>query len=373
VTSLSLRQTVAALVVAGSVFPACAQRWQVQYFYDKSKETFAIADLAFPSATRGVAVGVIVEGTKRKPTSVVTADGGAHWQVVEIKEAPISLFFLNESLGWMVTSKGLWQTNEAGKSWKKMSGLPSGMLRVYFRDEQNGFAVGTKKRVLITTNGGARWEPLAAAAQPPGMDKYSAYSWVAFATRNLGIISGWNAPPRYFPQQFPDWMDPEGAVSRRETPHLSYQLTTNDGGKTWKSNSASLLGDITRVRFHPNGIGLGLVEHGNSFRYPSEVYKIDWVTGKSETIYRDRKFDISDIWITPDGTAWLAGVVVAGEIRNVVPGRVQVLQCRAKDFSVWTALDVDYRAEANQVVISGVDDRNLWLATDNGMILKLTW
>ncbi len=358
------------MAVAGLLVPAWGARWQMQYFYDKNKSSFAIADLCFASASRGVAVGVIVEGRRRRPTSVVTADGGAHWQTVELKEAPVSLFFLKENLGWMVTAKGLWQTTEAGKSWRKIKGLPKGMLRVNFRDEQNGIAVGTKKRVLATHDGGAHWEPVAAAAEPPGMDKYSAYSWVAFANARYGLISGWNAPPRAFPLQFPDWMDPEGAVSRRETPHLSYQLVTADGGKTWKANSASLLGDITKVRFNPSGVGLGLVEHTNSFRYPSEVYRIDWTTGKSATIYRDRKFDISDIWLTPDGTAWLAGVVVTGQLRNVVPGRVQVLQCRSKDYSLWTAMEVDYRAEANQVVFSGAD-QNLWLATDNGMILKL--
>ena len=369
-TSFVLRQTAAALALAGWVVPAYAQRWQMQYQYDQNKSTFAIADLCFASASRGVAVGAIVKGRRHKPTSVVTSDGGAHWQVVELKEAPVSLYFLNENLGWMVTTKGLWQTREAGKSWKKVKGLPSGMLRVYFNDEQNGFAVGTKKRVLATHDGGAHWPPVTAAADLPGVDKYSAYSWVAFANPKLGLISGWNTPPRRFPERFPDWMDPEAAVGRRETPHLSYQLVTSDGGKTWKANSASLLGDITRVRFSPNGVGLGLVEHTNSFRYPSEVYRIDWTTGKSETIYRDRKFDISDIWLTPDGTAWLAGVVVTGQIRDVVPGRVQVLQCRAKDFSVWSADEVDYRAEANRVVFSGADD-NLWIATDNGMILKL--
>ncbi len=364
------RQTAAVLALAGFLLPAYGQRWQVQYLYDENKSAFAIADLCFPSATRGVAVGLIVEGRKRKPTSVVTSDGGAHWQVVELKDVPVSLFFLNESVGWMVTAKGLWRTTEVGRSWTKVDGLPSGMLRVYFTDEQNGFAVGTKKRVLSTHDGGAHWLPVAAAAEPPGMDKYSAYSWVAFANPKHGMITGWNAPPRLFPQHFPDWMDPEAAVSRRETPHLSYQLVTADGGNTWKADSASLLGDITRVRFHPNGTGLGLVQHSNGFRYPSEVYRLDWTTGKSETIYRDRKFDISDVWMSPDGTAWLAGVVVTGQIRNVVPGRVQVLQCRARDFSLWVATDVDYRAEANEVVFAGAG-RDLWLATDNGMILKL--
>jgi hypothetical protein len=32
---------------------------------------------------------------------------------------------------------------------------------------------------------------------------------------------------------------------------------------------------------------------------------------------------------------------------------------------------VDYRAVAHRATLSGADEQNLWLATDNGMILKL--
>ncbi len=351
------------------VTPVLAQRWQMQYFYDKNKSTLLIQDLQFPSATRGIAVGVIREGSHHQPASVVTSDGGAHWQLTDLKEPPISLFFLNEGLGWMVTTKGLWQTTEVGKSWRKIPGLPPDTLRVYFLDENNGVAVGAKKNAEETHDGGVHWTKMPAAAEPPGEAKYSVYDWVAFATPQVGLISGWNLPPRRFPQRLPDWMDPEEAMSQRETPHLSYSLVTNDGGKTWQPHSSSLFGDISRVRFGPHGQGLGLIEYSNGFRYPAEAYKIDWVKGTSSTVYRDRKFAISDIWLTPDGTAYLAGVQVPGPIRNVVPGKVQVLE--SKDLSTWTEMRVDYRATANRTTLAVVDDDHMWLATDNGMILKL--
>lgn len=341
----------------------------MQYFYDKNKSTLAISDFTFASATRGIAVGSIVEGKSHKSVAVVTSDGGAHWQTVDLKDSPVSLYFLSESLGWMVGTHDLWRTTEAGKSWEKVPGLPSGIFRVHFTDEQNGIAVGSKKKVMETHDAGKHWSALAAAAETPGVANYSAYNWVAFATAKFGIITGWNLPPRRTPPKFPDWMDPEDAINRRETPHLSYSLVTKDGGQTWKSNSASLFGDISRIRFGPEGKGLGLIEYSNSFRYPAEAYKIDWVTGKSETVYRDRKFAISDIWLTPEGTAYLAGTLVAGQIRHVVPGKVQVLKSR--DLSSWTEMPVDYRATANRIILSVIDENNMWMATDNGMILKL--
>src|SRR5260370_10097435 len=151
----------------------------------------------------------------------------------------------------METTDGLWRTAEAGKSWSQVTGLRSGIFRVYFTDEQNGVAVGSKKRVEETHDGGRHWTPLAAAAEPPGVPNYSAYNWVAFATPKFGIITGWNAPPRRMAPQFPAWMDPEQAMNRRDTPHLSYSLVTRDGGKTWKPNSAPLFRDLSRLRFEP--------------------------------------------------------------------------------------------------------------------------
>jgi len=52
----------------------------------------------------------------------------------------------------------------------------------------------------------------------------------------------------------------------------------------------------------------------------------------------------------------------------VVPSKVQVL--RSKDFAVWTEMAVDYRAVAHRAMLAIADEKNLWIATDSGMILK---
>lgn len=362
-------RTLGALVlVAAGAAPLAAQRWVVQYFYDHDKSQLAIADLQFPSATRGIAAGMIVEGRHRRPVALVTSDGGAHWQEVALKDPPLSLFFLNENKGWMVTTKGLWQTVEAGKSWTKLPKVPGQIYRVYFTDEKTGWAVGPKKSAFETQDGGLHWRPLPAAGEQPGMAPYSAYTWVTFASREYGVITGWNIPPRFL-QSRPDWVDPAAALRIRETPHLSYVLTTLDGGRTWKSSSASLFGTITRIRVGSKGTGLGLIEYGQSFQYPSEAYFIDWLNGKNRSLYRDPHFAVSDVWLGADGTAYLAGNLVRGQLRGVLPGKVQVLT--SKDLATWTPMPVDYRAEATRTVLAGDGGGNLWLATDTGMILKL--
>ena len=68
------------------------------------------------------------------------------------------------------------------------------------------------------------------------------------------------------------------------------------------------------------------------------------------------------------GTVYLVGIAVPGELRTVIPGRVQVL--KSKDLSAWTEMEVDYRAVAQRAVIAAPDSRHMWVATDTGAILK---
>ena len=74
--------------------------------------------------------------------------------------------------------------------------------------------------------------------------------------------------------------------------------------------------------------------------------------------------------MTPDGTCYLAGLALASRLNTIVPQKVKVLT--SKDLKTWTPVTVDYRAMANHVVLAGAGGGGLWLATNNGMILKLT-
>jgi hypothetical protein len=126
---------------------------------------------------------------------------------------------------------------------------------------------------------------------------------------------------------------------------------------------------MERVRLLPDGRGLGLTVYSQGFHYPSEVYRINWHSGRNSSIYRTPDFAISDVWLSPDGTAYLAGTKVQGKLRDVIPGKVRVIA--SKDYEVWKEIDVDYRAEAHRVILAAVDDDHMWISTDMGMILKL--
>src|SRR5215831_15288165 len=140
--------------------PLCAATWKVQLYYDKDNSSLQIHDLKCPSAKTCYAAGTIVETAgskdKVKGTLLLTSDGGAHWTYEELSEPPQSIFFLNETTGWMVTPKGVWQTNESGHNWKRLKAMKD-LSEVWFLDESHGFAAGAPKAIYETHDGGKEW------------------------------------------------------------------------------------------------------------------------------------------------------------------------------------------------------------------------
>lgn len=356
---------------AASLFPATsvqAAHWDVQYRYRLVDSALSINDILFTSATRGVVCGYTTDRHgKENPIVMLTNDGGEHWNETPVKEIGLALFFLDDSIGWMVTEKGIWQTVESGHSWTKLKNAPSGILRVWFLDKNHGFAAGLEKRVFETTNGGDTWTPLQAAKDAQGDPNYTTYGEIAFAGEN-GLISGWNIPPR---KGGPDWMEPEQAARRKQLPNLEILLQTKDGGKTWSKSEASIFGQITRISMTPQGTALGLAEYKDEFDWPSEVYKINLHSGNSVSSFKEKDRAITDVrTFAGSNRGVIAGYETSGTIyRSPIPGKLKVLT--SDDLENWTEMTVDYRAVAHRAMIAGPDENHLWIATDTGMILKL--
>jgi len=353
---------------AACVTVLAAPHWEIQYRYRQVDSTLTINDISFPSEKRGIVCGFITDRKdKDRPVVMVTSDGGANWTETTVKETGTSMYFLDDSNGWMVTDKGIWSTQESGRSWAKLKGAPSGIIRVWFLDAQHGFAAGLQKRVFETTDGGESWTILPIIKEVQGDAVYTTFGEISF-TGNKGIISGWNLPPR---RGGPDWMEPERAGARKQLPHYGVLLQTVDGGKTWIKSEASVFGEVTRISLTPQGTGLGLIQFKDVFEYPSEVMNINVRTGKSERAYRAKDRAITDIRLfkgTP--TAILAGFEPSGPIYNSpIPGKLKVLI--SKDLQNWSEMEVDYRAVAHTATIAGPDEEHLWIATDTGMILRL--
>lgn len=358
-----------AFLTLGAFASAADQHWELQYHYQQINSTLAINALAFPSAARGIACGSIADRRDNARAIVLlTSDGGEHWSETPVKEVGLSLFFLDDSIGWMVTEKGIWQTVESGHSWTKLPKAPEGMLRVWFLDNKHGYAAGLEKRVFETKDGGATWALLPILKEVQGDPTYTTFGEISFTGKN-GMISGWNIPPR---PGGPNWMDTEKAGQRAQLPTYTVLLSTTDAGKTWAKSEASVFGQITRISMTPAGTALGLNEYKDAFDYPSEVYRINLHDGKSQSSFRAKDRAITDVRaFAGSDRGLIAGYETAGTIyRSPIPGKLKVLT--SDDLDTWQEMKVDYRAVAHSAMIAGPDEDHLWIATDTGMILKLT-
>jgi hypothetical protein len=299
-----------------------------------------------------------------------------------LKEYPRSIFFLNDSVGWMVTDRGLWFTDESGRNWKKLSeqlkpdkhldppttiGL---LLRVWFLDEKHGFGVGLQKTIVETNDGGRTWNPMDVAAKPAGNPAYTAYTHIVFSDAKRGVIVGGSQPPRRedgLRGSLPGWMDPERASKRRQVPTLTLMVQTSDGGATWEATTAPLFGMVTSLRFTGKE-GLIVMGFNESFQWPSDVYRLSGRdTGR---VFRDKTPRVIDATLYPGPHIYLAGVEPTGKMNTAaIPGKVRVLE--SDDYKAWNEMPVDYKAVARSVMIAGPDPAHMWLATDTGMILHL--
>ena len=358
----------AALGVDGPCFGQAG--WKTAYFHDEDRSRLALIDFVFPSAQSGIAIGVL-QGPRGDGGAILrTGDGGKSWKLEKIRGAPRSLFFLDERTGWMVKDDGLWKTEDGGAAFRRVL-KHDGLLRLHFADAARGWAAGAKKAVLETSDGGRNWVALPAAAEPSAEPDRCFYNWVTFANPRFGIIVGHYVPSGGDEdERLPEWMDPPAWQFERQRPAAMFTLQTLDGGKTWKSSTTSAFGRMTRLRLLPDGVGLSLIEFTRQFEYPSEVYRVRLAKGETTRVFRQANRKVTDVWVDKAGTAFLAAVEPQGTTRTLpVPGRLHVL--RSVDLSSWEDMQVDYRAVAQRAVFAGRPGGELWLATSEGMLLRL--
>ncbi|MCL6546282.1 MAG: hypothetical protein K6T61_13715 [Bryobacteraceae bacterium] len=365
------RLLICALLAA---WPLQAQRWQLQYFYDQRNSTLNIRDLAFPSPSRGVAVGTIIEGRSSRPVCLTTSDGGARWTLAPLREAGESLFFLNENIGYMTTPGGLWKTVESGRGWFKLSGAPRGLKKVYFANESRGWAIGERKGAYQTLDGGKSWTPLPVLEQVNSRPETTVFREIAFVGGRIGIIVGHSTPPAPSPRglrRTPSLPDPiQPGAPRRERPHLMIALQTSNGGDTWKASTTSVFGSVRRIAFLPDGHALLLFQFLGDFSLPSEIHRMPALKDSSSRVFARADRAVADLAVTAHGTVMLAAIEPPGTRHwGPIPGKLKVL--RSSDLKDWREMEVDYRAVAREAVLAFLDENHAWIGTDTGMILRL--
>ncbi|MFO7527040.1 MAG: YCF48-related protein [Ignavibacteriaceae bacterium] len=94
--------------------------------------------------------------------AVLTHDGGATWNVVQIGGDGIyrAAYFLNDNLGWAVGSfvERLHKSTDGGLTWTHQANAPdTTKYDVFFIDENIGWSIGFNGFIIKTTDGGNNW------------------------------------------------------------------------------------------------------------------------------------------------------------------------------------------------------------------------
>ena len=353
------------VVAVSLALPVWAGSWKIQYFYDKDDSKFIINDVQFVTEKVGYAAGFreLKSSPGPKPMIIATLDGGKSWTESYPPSVPDSIFFINETTGWMAAASGIWQTPDAGKSWRCQAAVP-GVARFWFLNPKHGYAIGSPKLMKQTKDGGETWTDVKAAQDITGKPQTTRYTAIAFEGR-IGVVAGVSEPVRRAPDQ-PAWVDPSEAASRRLWPTLSIGVRTSDSGETWIGQTAPVFGTTTRMRLNGK-VGMSVIRYGESFDVPSELYAIN-SGGKVLSAYKQKNRIVTDAnWLGQE--AILVAVEPPGKLNQLpFPGKVHVL--KSLDLQTWKEMDVSYKAFAGNAIFAIVDESNAWIATDTGMILR---
>ena len=363
-----MRAAVSLFVLAASLtgsLPAlhAAERWKIQYYYDQPGANFNIRDMECPSARRCVAAGIITDRKDREQGAVVvTSDAGAHWTLYEVKEQPISLFFLDETLGWMVTDRGLWSTVEGGRTWTKIENR-KGILQSQFLDANHGYIAGASELFAETNDGGKTWtqRPEASKSENP---RAVTYTSITFLGRH-GVVVGEMDPNAAGSKSS---KGPDGLVPGDRRVII---LETLDGGQKWTNISMPIQADVARLRISKQGFVVSLMVYpGPHPQLASAIFLTPLGQPGSRMIFGERDRAATDVAVLDDGSGIVVAVEPPGNSSEVpIPGKLKIL--KSKNLKAWEEMDVDYRAVAQEALIAVADAGHIWVATDTGAILAL--
>lgn len=349
------------------------RQWALQRYVDADETTALLNDLRFASAQRGIAIGSLTQKEREESQALVTRDGGKTWTPVKLKDFPLSLAVIDESRAFLVGRDALWYTDEGGVAWEKRK-LPKEakkrpMFRAHFIDEKRGWIFGAGKTYYSTLDGGLNWQKVPESAAVNLKDENTVWTWMNFVNAETAMIVGFSASPPRDVSRFPDWMMPERAARRALTPSTTVLGETRDGGKTWRIGVTSAFGRVTRLRTLGTR-GYVVYHYGDGMEFPSEVYSLDLSTGASKPFFRRRELWAHDVVPLHDGGAIVAAIEPPGRLRSSpIPGRLRIFY--TPNGEAWFEMKVDYRAVGRRAVLSRVDDTHLWVATDEGTILRL--
>jgi photosystem II stability/assembly factor-like uncharacterized protein len=184
---------------------------------------------------------VIVVGYAGKV--VLTTDGGATWsqRPSGTGRALFAVDFVDTADGWIAGEQGLMlHTVDGGATWRRQrTATEASLFALDFVDRRHGWAVGDHATLLVTADGGAHWEVRALAADQnlTPAEALASTGPALYGVRFVNPSTGWVVG------EF-------GKIAH-----------SSDGGATWDSQEASLLGrDVVDVLDLPTFSGVDFID-----------------------------------------------------------------------------------------------------------------
>lgn len=189
--------TLLAIVGILAISLSVAANWDILQKQDPEIRDYM--SVAFTSANNGWVVGVSPLELDYPGFIGYTTDGGATWNRAEIDiDAQLaSVYFLDENHGWAIGEKGKIVATTNGTDWEiQTSKVDNPLSGIYFVNKDVGFAVGANDTILSSKTGGRTWKVLKGGViGAVGDDEATMYNAIQFLDESTGWIAGVHVVP----------------------------------------------------------------------------------------------------------------------------------------------------------------------------------
>lgn len=294
--------------------------------------------IAFTSTNNGWAVGVSPLELDYPGFIGFTTDGGTTWNKAEIDvDAQLArIYFLDENHGWAIGEKGKIVATTNGRDWEiQTSKVDNPLKGIYFVNKEVGFAVGANDTILSTKTGGRTWRVVQGGIIGAiGDDEATMYNAIQFLNESTGWVAGVHVVPQ---------------VSQN-----SVIQKTVDGGQTWVNQETGTEDVLEDIFFLDDQYGWAVGENGLVLHTSNGGEK--WTTQTSGTEETLRSIRFTDQYM-----GWaVGGDLGVGVIVHTNDG--------GKKWEVQDPGDPMVQGfQMNSVFVLG---KQVWLAGGNGVILQ---
>jgi photosystem II stability/assembly factor-like uncharacterized protein len=297
-------------------------------------------------------------------------DLGSSWDTLwcDLPYASQTFTFINDSIGWLGAEQNrIYKTTDGGIIWIQQysdSLREISIKSVSSADDLNVFAVDASGRVIYSHNSGVNWDFIQVG------QGYDHPYKIKFLNSSKGFLAGWDSLSNDF------W-------------------TTGDGGINWERVSKSIKGNLRKIDFANENIGMGV---GENFIYKTLDGGKNWkIIYESSSDYFSglSLIDSLNVWVvgydslykTSDGFTWISSLLnqniefmrgaefldnytgIIYEVRETL-GDTAFNYVTTDGGSTWRKYPINYQNLTSYFKVKFTDIEHLWFVNLQGVWLS---